>query len=240
MMPGKVYLIGAGPGDPDLLTLKAYKIIKRSDVVLYDRLINKSILKKIPRGIKKILVGKSPGDDPDVLQNKINELIEKYYNEGKIVVRLKSGDPFLFGRGGEELEFMKQRKIDFEVIPGITSAIGVPTYIKLPLTHRNYSSSVMIISGHLKRNKAINWEIVSRFDGTIVILMGISNMQEIMNNLIVYGKDENTPVCVIQYGTTKKQKIVKGNLTNIVEIAKKNRIKAPGIIVIGKVVDLLD
>ncbi|MGC8992811.1 MAG: uroporphyrinogen-III C-methyltransferase [Thermoplasmata archaeon] len=239
-MPGKVYLIGAGPGDPDLLTLKAYKIIKRSDVVLYDRLINKSILKKIPRGIKKILVGKSPGDDPDVLQNKINELIEKYYNEGKIVVRLKSGDPFLFGRGGEELEFMKQRKIDFEVIPGITSAIGVPTYIKLPLTHRNYSSSVMIISGHLKRNKAINWEIVSRFDGTIVILMGISNMQEIMNNLIVYGKDENTPVCVIQYGTTKKQKIVKGNLTNIVEIAKKNRIKAPGIIVIGKVVDLLD
>ncbi|MGC8995107.1 MAG: uroporphyrinogen-III C-methyltransferase [Thermoplasmata archaeon] len=239
-MPGKVYLIGAGPGDPDLLTLKAYKIIKRSDVVLYDRLINKSILKKIPRGIKKILVGKNPGDDPDVLQNKINELIEKYYNEGKIVVRLKSGDPFLFGRGGEELEFMKQRKIDFEVIPGITSAIGVPTYIKLPLTHRNYSSSVMIISGHLKRNKAINWEIVSRFDGTIVILMGISNMQEIMNNLIVYGKDENTPVCVIQYGTTKKQKIVKGNLTNIVEIAKKNRIKAPGIIVIGKVVDLLD
>ncbi|MGC8609841.1 MAG: uroporphyrinogen-III C-methyltransferase [Thermoplasmata archaeon] len=239
-MPGKVYLIGAGPGDPDLLTLKAYKIIKRSDVVLYDRLINKSILKKIPRGIKKILVGKSPGDDPDVLQNKINELIEKYYNEGKIVVRLKSGDPFLFGRGGEEIEFMKQRKIDFEVIPGITSAIGVPTYIKLPLTHRNYSSSVMIISGHLKRNKAINWEIVSRFDGTIVILMGISNMQEIMNNLIVYGKDENTPVCVIQYGTTKKQKIVKGNLTNIVEIAKKKRIKAPGIIVIGKVVDLLD
>ncbi len=239
-MPGKVYLIGAGPGDPDLLTLKAYKIIKKSDVVLYDRLIDKSILKKIPKGIKKILVGKSPGEDSDILQNKINELIEKYYNEGKIVVRLKSGDPFLFGRGGEELEFMKQRNIDFEVIPGITSAIGVPTYIKLPLTHRNYSSSVMIIPGHLKRNNVINWEIVSKFDGTIVILMGISNIEEIMNNLISHGKDENTPVCVIHYGTTKKQKIVKGNLKNIVEIVKKNKIKAPGIIVIGKVVDLLD
>ncbi|MGC8646838.1 MAG: uroporphyrinogen-III C-methyltransferase [Thermoplasmata archaeon] len=239
-MAGKVYLIGAGPGDPDLLTIKAMKIIKKSDIILYDRLIEKSILKKIPKATKKIFVGKNLGEDSDALQNKINELIEKYYFEGKVVARLKSGDPFIFGRGGEEIEFMKNKNIDFEVIPGITSATGVPTYMGLPLTHRNYSSSILIIPGHFKNGNTMDWELIARFDGTLVILMGVSNMDEIMKNLILHGKDENTPVCIIQNGTKSNQKILKGNIKNIADMSRKRKVKPPAVIVIGKVVHLLD
>ncbi len=239
-MAGKVYLIGAGPGDPDLLTIKAMKIIKKSDIILYDRLIEKSILKKIPKGTRKIFVGKNLGEDSDALQNKINELIEKYYSEGKVVARLKSGDPFIFGRGGEEIEFMKNKNIDFEVIPGITSATGVPTYMGLPLTHRNYSSSILIIPGHFKNGNTMDWEFIARFDGTLVILMGVSNMDEIMKNLILHGKDENTPVCIIQNGTKNNQKILKGNIKNIADMSRKRKVQPPAVIVIGKVVHLLD
>ncbi|MDP8011555.1 MAG: uroporphyrinogen-III C-methyltransferase [Thermoplasmata archaeon] len=237
-MAGKVYLVGAGPGDPDLLTIKAWKIIKKSDIILYDRLVDSSIIRKMPKKIKKISVGKKIGEDSDVQQERINELIEKYYNKGKIVVRLKGGDPFLFGRGGEEAEFMKMKKIDFDVIPGITSAIGVPTHAKLPLTHRNYSSSIHIIPGHLKKGHELNWEMISKLEGTLVILMGASKLEEIMNNLMKNGKSEETPVCIIQNGTTKKEKILKGNIKNISEIAKE--VKAPVVIIVGKVVKLLD
>lgn len=239
-MENRVYLIGAGPGDPDLLTIKAWKIIRKCDVILYDRLVDPSIIKKLPKKIKKISVGKKKGEDSDIQQARINELIKKYYDQGKNVARLKGGDPFLFGRGGEELEFMKKHGIRFTIIPGITSAIGVPTYASLPLTHRNFSSSLMIIPGHLKEGHKLDWELISKFDGTLVILMGASKLKEIRENLIKNGKDVKTPVCIIQNGTTKKEKIVLGNLENIAEKAEENKIKAPVVIVIGKVVNLLD
>jgi len=239
MMKGKVYLIGAGPGDPDLMTLKAWRIIKKCDVILYDRLVDPSVIKKLPEKIKKISVGKKKGEDSDIQQKRINDLLEKYYNEGKVVARLKGGDPFLFGRGGEEAVFMREKGIDFEVIPGITSAIGVPTNAGLPLTHRDYSSSVLIIPGHMKEGNKLDWKNISSIDGTLVILMGASKLEEITNNLIRNGKSEKTPVCIIQNGTTNNEKIFKGTLENIAEISKKKKIKAPVVIVIGKVVDLL-
>lgn len=238
-MGGKVYLIGAGPGDPDLMTLKAWKIIKKCDVILYDRLVDPSVVKKLPKKVKKISVGKKKGEDSDIQQKRINELIKMYYDDGKIVARLKGGDPFLFGRGGEEAVFMRENNIDFEVIPGITSAIGVPTNAGLPLTHRDYSSSVLIVPGHMREGNRLDWSAISNIDGTLVILMGASKLEEIINNLVSNGKDAKTPICIIQNGTTKKEKIIKGNLENILEIAKKKKIKAPVVIVIGKVVDLL-
>jgi len=238
-MGGKVYLIGAGPGDPDLMTLKAWKIIKKCDVILYDRLIDPSIVKKLPEKIEKISVGKKKGEDSDIQQKRINELIKMYYDNGKIVARLKGGDPFLFGRGGEEAVFMRENNIDFEVIPGITSAIGVPTNVGLPLTHRDYSSSVLIVPGHMREGNRLDWRAISNIDGTLVILMGASKLGEIINNLVSNGKDAKTPICIIQNGTTKKEKLIKGNLENILEIARKKKIRAPVVIVIGKVVDLL-
>ncbi len=238
-MKGKVYLIGAGPGNAGLLTVEALRIIKNVNIVLYDALVSKSILKLIPKNVKKISVGKKKGEDSDEQQDRINSLLFKYSSMGMSVARLKGGDPFLFGRGGEEIVFLKKNKIPFKVIPGITSAIGVPTYAGLPLTHRDYSSGVIIIPGHLKQGNIVDWENVSNFNGTIVILMGASTLKNIVDELIKNGKDRETPVCIIMNGTLKNQKIVKGKLGNIVEIAKRVGIKAPTVTIIGKVVDLL-
>ncbi|MEM4597519.1 MAG: uroporphyrinogen-III C-methyltransferase [Thermoplasmata archaeon] len=230
----KVYLVGAGPGDPQLLTIRAIKILKKADVVLYDRLVDKRIIKIIPKQIKKIPVGKKVGEDSNEKQNEIHKLIKKYYKLGKNVVRLKGGDPFLFGRGGEEIIFMKKENIRFKVIPGITSAIGIPTLIGLPLTHRDYSSSVIIVPGHLKEGKEIDWKKLAEFDGTLVILMGASKIMEIAQKLIMYGMDPMTPVCAIMNGSKKGQKIVISNLKDI------SGLKAPAVIVIGKVVNIID
>jgi uroporphyrin-III C-methyltransferase len=229
-----VYLVGAGPGNPDLITLKGLKVLKKADVVLYDRLVDKRILKMIPKGVKKIPVGKIKGEDSDEKQKEIFELIKKYYYQGKNVVRLKGGDPFVFGRGGEEIEFMKENGIRFSVIPGISSSLGVPTSIGLPLTHRNYSSSILIIPGHLKKGNEPNWKVVADFDGTIVILMGASKIEEISSKLIELGKDPETPVCAIMDGTTKNETVIISRLNEI-----KN-VKAPAVIVIGKVVKLIE
>lgn len=238
-MSGIVYLVGAGPGDPELLTLKALKILNEGDIVFYDYLINKNILKLLPENVKKIAVGKNKKEDTDIQQHRINELLVKYAKEGKKVVRLKSGDPFLFGRGGEEIEYLKNKKIKFRLVPGITSAIGVPTNIGLPLTHRNFSSSVMIISGQLKKGNLLDWNYIANFKGTLVILMGAKNLENIISSLLAYGKDSDTPICLIRNGTLKSQIVVKGTLQNIVSIAKNHKIKAPLITVIGAVVNLL-
>ncbi|MGC8580850.1 MAG: uroporphyrinogen-III C-methyltransferase [Thermoplasmata archaeon] len=235
----KVYLIGAGPGDPTLITIKGMNALEKSDVILYDSLVSTTLLKKLPKNIKKINVGKIKGKDTDVMQENIHELIKKYYNEGKNVSRLKGGDPFLFGRGGEEIEFMKKENIKYEVIPGITSAIGVPTNVGLPLTHRDVSSSVMIVSAHLKDNYEPDWKSMATFNGTLVILMGVSKIGDIKKHLIYNGMNDETPFCIIQNGTTKKQKIVNGKIKSMVDIAKKNDIKAPAVIVIGKVVNFI-
>ncbi|MEM3437451.1 MAG: uroporphyrinogen-III C-methyltransferase [Nitrososphaerales archaeon] len=236
---GKVFLVGAGPGDYKLLTIRALELLKRADVVIYDRLVSKSILKLIPKKAKKIYVGKKSGMH-GLSQEKINELMINLALEGKKVVRLKGGDPFLFGRGGEEAEALTDNNIDFEVVPGVTSALAAPAYAGIPLTHRNYSSSVAIVTGHQARKseRVVNWSKLASSVDTIVILMGVEKLEFIINNLIEGGLNANTPVAIIEWGTMKRQRNLIGKLGNIVEEAKKKNVKPPAVIVIGEVVEL--
>ena len=239
-LKGKVYIVGAGPGDPKLITLKAVDTIKKADVVLYDRLVSKGILSIIPRNAKKIYVGRNVGDDYKH-QNSTNDLMLKFAKTNKHIVRLKGGDPFIFGRGGEEAEFLKSHKIKFEIIPGITSAIGSAEYSGIPLTHRDHSSSVVFVTGHedaKKKNQSIKWKKLATSVDTIVIMMGLSRLDIICKNLTSGGLDKKTPVAVIQDGTTSKHRMVKGDLSTISHIVKQAKIKPPSIIIVGKVVNL--
>jgi uroporphyrin-III C-methyltransferase len=241
-MTGKVYLVGAGPGDSKLITLKAVELLKKADVVLYDRLVSKKIISLIPKTAKKIYVGRAVGDDT-THQNTTNDLMLKYAKSKKNIVRLKGGDPIIFGRGGEEAEFLKAHKVKYEIIPGITSGIGSATYAGIPLTHRNYSSSVVFVTGHEdpeKKKEAVKWKRLAKSVDTIVIMMGLSRIDIICKQLIAGGLDKTTPVAVIQNGTTPQQRMVKGNVSNIAKYVKAEKITPPTNIIIGKVVDLSD
>ncbi len=241
-MTGKVYLVGAGPGDSKLITIKAVELLKKADVVLYDRLVSKKIISLIPKTAKKIYVGRAVGDDT-THQNTTNDLMLKYAKSKKNIVRLKGGDPIIFGRGGEEAEFLKEHKVKYEIIPGITSGIGSATYAGIPLTHRNYSSSVVFVTGHEdpeKKKEAVKWKRLANSVDTIVIMMGLSRIDIICKQLIAGGLDKTTPVAVIQNGTTQQQRMVKGNVSNIAKYVKAEKITPPTNIIIGKVVDLSD
>ena len=241
-LKGTVYIVGAGPGDPKLITLKAVDVIKKADVVLYDRLVSKGILSMIPRYAKKIYVGRDVGDDYKH-QHSTNDLMLKFAKTAKNIVRLKGGDPFIFGRGGEEAEFLKSHKIKFEIIPGITSGIGSAEYSGIPLTHRDHSSSVAFVTGHedaKKKKESVKWKKLATSVDTIVIMMGLSRLDIICKNLISGGLNKKTPVAVIQEGTTPKHRMVKGNLDTISHIVKQAKIKPPSIIIVGKVVNLSD
>ena len=241
-MTGKVYLVGAGPGDPKLITLRAVELIKKADVVLYDRLVSKKILSMIPKRTKSIYVGRAVGDDT-THQNTTNELMVKYAKLQKSVVRLKGGDPIIFGRGGEEAEFLKSFDVKYEIIPGITSGIGSATYAGIPLTHREFASSVVFVTGHEdleKKSEVVKWKKLAKSVDTIVIMMGLSRIGIITQQLIDGGMDKNMPVAVIQNGTTPKQKMIKGTVSNISNKIKRNKIKPPTNIIIGRVVDLSD
>ena len=239
MARGKVYLVGAGPGDPKLLTIKAMELLSKADVVVYDRLVGESILKFAPKTARKIYVGKRSGKH-EVPQDKINELLANTALEGKVVVRLKGGDPFLFGRGGEEAEILLEKNVPFEVVPGVTSAIAAPMYAGIPLTHRDYASSVAIVTGHRAGDsgKPVNWSKLANAVDTIVILMGIESLEAIVAKLVEGGLDPNKPVAIIQQGTTKNQKSILGKLSNIVDEAEKNNVKPPAVVVIGEVTEL--
>jgi len=241
-MTGKVYLVGAGPGDPKLITLRAVELIKKADVVLYDRLVSKKILDMIPKRAVSIYVGRAVGDDTTHQEN-TNELMVKYAQLKKSVVRLKGGDPIIFGRGGEEAEFLKSFNVKYEIIPGITSGIGSATYAGIPLTHRQFASSVVFVTGHEdpeKKTEVVKWKKLAKSVDTIVIMMGLSRIEVISRKLIEGGMDKNMPVAVIQNGTTSKQKMVKGTISNIANKIKRNQIKPPTNIIIGRVVDLSD
>ena len=241
-MTGKVYLVGAGPGDPKLITLRAVELIKKADVVLYDRLVSKKILAMIPKRAVSIYVGREVGDDTTHQEN-TNELMVKYAQLKKSVVRLKGGDPIIFGRGGEEAEFLKSFNVKYEIIPGITSGIGSATYAGIPLTHRQFASSVVFVTGHEdpeKKTEVVKWKKLAKSVDTIVIMMGLSRIEVISRKLIEGGMDKNMPVAVIQNGTTSKQKMVKGTISNIANKIKRNKIKPPTNIIIGRVVDLSD
>ena len=241
-MTGKVYLVGAGPGDPKLITLRAVDLIKKADVVLYDRLVSKKILDMIPKRAVSIYVGRAVGDDT-THQETTNELMVKYAKLKKSVGRLKGGDPIIFGRGGEEAEVLKSFNVKYEIIPGITSGIGSATYAGIPLTHRQFASSVVFVTGHEdpeKKTEIVKWKKLAKSVDTIVIMMGLSRIDIISKKLIDGGMDKNMPVAVIQNGTTSQQKMIKGTISNITNKIKRNKIKPPTNIIIGRVVDLSD
>ncbi len=234
---GIVYLTGAGPGDIELLTLKAYRVIQEADVIIYDRLANPEILEMSKDGCEFVYVGKEDGRHI-MPQDEINETIYQNALKHDVVVRLKGGDPFVFGRGGEEAGYLHARDVKFEVIPGITSAISAPAYAGIPVTHRGVAVSFRVVTGHESPNKKtsqIPWENY-KTDDTIIFLMGLHNLSKIAKKLIEIGKDKECPCAVISKGTTKEQKVVVGTLEDITQKAKD--IPTPALIVVGKVVEL--
>lgn len=236
-MVGKISLVGAGLGDPELLTVKGLRKIEQADVIVYDRLINPAILNACKIACEKIYVGKKPNYHP-VPQDKIEEIMIEKAKLDLNVVRLKSGDPYVFGRGGEEGASLKKAGIPFETIPGITSSIGGLAYAGIPITHRDLAASFHVYTGHLnKSDRQVDWKTAAAAEGTLVFLMGMSKLQEITNQLISHGRDETTPAAVIQWASRKQQKTVTGTLATIFEQAQKAKLEPPSLIVIGNVVN---
>ncbi len=234
---GKVYLTGAGPGDIELLTLKAARVVKEADVIIYDRLANPEILEMAKDGCQFVYVGKEDGRHI-IPQDEINEIIYQNAIKNETVVRLKGGDPFVFGRGGEEGAYLYERDVKFEIIPGITSAISAPAYAGIPVTHRGVAVSFRVVTGHESPNKEtsqIPWENF-KTDDTIIFLMGLHNLDKITKKLMEVGKPANYPCAVISKGTTKDQQVVIGTLEDIVQ--KADGIPTPALIVVGQVVKL--
>ncbi len=234
---GNVYLTGAGPGDVELLTLKAHRVITEADVIIYDRLANPEILEMAKNGCEFVYVGKEDGRHT-LPQDEINEVIYQNALKYENVVRLKGGDPFVFGRGGEEGAYLKERGVSFEIIPGITSAISVPAYAGIPVTHRGVAVSFRVVTGHespKKKESQIPWENFKTND-TIIFLMGLHNLQKISSKLIEIGKPTDYPCAVISKGTTKEQQVVVGTLEDITQKAKD--LPTPALIVVGEVVKL--
>lgn len=237
---GRVYLVGAGPGDPELITKKGIRLLQKCEVVIYDRLISIQLLNYVKEGCEKIYVGKTVGNH-SVVQEEINQIMIEKAFEGKIVVRLKGGDPFVFGRGGEEVIALESQGIPFEVVPGVTSAIAAATYAGIPLTHRGFSQGFTVITGHTAdpdSGKPEDFEVWAKLKHTLVILMGLGNLGYIVKELVNHGKTLDTPVAVVANGTTCRQKEVRGDLRNICQLAAAAKITAPAIIIIGKVAQL--
>ena len=235
---GKVYIAGAGCGNEGLITVKLKSVMEKAECIIYDRLVNESILQYMKPDAELIYMGKENVEGGE-LQKKINEIIVEKSREGLTVLRLKGGDPFVFGRGGEEIEALIAENIDFEVIPGISSAIAVPTYAGIPVTHRGINTSFHVFTGHMKKDGIEHdYETVAKLEGTLVFLMGLGNLEKITENLIKHGKMPETPVAVIKNGTTAKQETYTGTLETIIEIVRENNVKAPVIIIIGEVVNL--
>ena len=239
---GKVYLVGAGPGDPELITLKGLRCLRMADVVVYDRLVNLSLLDEAPSKAERVFAGKKTGCHA-VEQEEIHALLIDRARQGRFVVRLKGGDPFVFGRGGEEALALAQAGIPFEVIPGVSSAIAVPAYAGIPVTHRDHASSVTIVTGHGRYphgSAGVNWETLAKVGGTLVILMGVDTLPHVTRQLLDGGLPADTPAAVIQQGTIAGQRVVTGTLVNIAECARRANIMSPAITVIGAVVALRD
>jgi uroporphyrin-III C-methyltransferase len=237
---GKVYLVGAGPGDPGLVTIKAKGLLECADVVIYDALVSEPILAMINPLAEKINAGKRKGQH-SLLQEETTELLVEKARDNAVVVRLKGGDPFIFGRGGEEMEELVQAGVSVEVVPGITSGIAAPAYAGIPLTHRLYSSSVTFVTGHEAAGKyrpAVNWQAVAQGSETIVIYMGIHNLGYIVDELTKAGLSVETPIALVRWGTRPEQEELIGELGTIVEEVEKVGFRAPAIVVIGAVVKM--
>ncbi|WP_375752378.1 uroporphyrinogen-III C-methyltransferase [Vibrio sp. HN007] len=235
---GEVALIGAGPGDPELLTIKALNFLQQADVVLYDYLVSDEIMSLVPSETILVCVGKRAGHH-SVPQEKTNKLLVDFAKQGYRVVRIKGGDPFVFGRGGEELETLFDAGVSFQVIPGITAAAGATAYAGIPLTHRDYAQSALFVTGHLKDEaNNLDWSTLARGNQTLVIYMGLMKSQYIQQQLIEYGRSSDTPVAIVERGTQSTQKVLKGSLSDLSELAKNA--ESPALIVVGEVVKLSD
>ncbi|MEK8131330.1 uroporphyrinogen-III C-methyltransferase [Paenibacillus filicis] len=237
-----VYLVGAGPGDPKLITLRGLEAIQRADVVVYDRLANPRLLRHMKRGAEKIFVGKLP-DKHMMKQGEINQLLVDLALQGKTVTRLKGGDPSVFGRVGEEAELLAEHGIPYEIVPGITSAIAVPAYAGIPVTHRDFTSSFSIVTGHEYKNKtysSVNWPNVAQASGTLIFLMGVANLETICAQLMQGGKSPETPVALIRWGTWMEQETLIGTLADIAEKVRAAGFQSPAVTIVGEVVRLRD
>ncbi|TOY92440.1 uroporphyrinogen-III C-methyltransferase [Vibrio fluvialis] len=238
LQPGEVALVGAGPGDPELLTVKALSYLQQADVVLYDYLVSDDIMAQIPSDTILVCVGKRAGHH-SVPQEKTNQLLVDFAKQGHRVVRIKGGDPFMFGRGGEELEVLFDAGVQFQVIPGITAAAGATAYAGIPLTHRDYAQSALFVTGHLKAEAAdMDWSTLARSQQTLVIYMGLMKSSTIATQLIEHGRNASTPIAIIERGTQSTQKVFRGVLSELPQLAA--HAQSPSLIVIGEVVTLAD
>ena len=237
-VPGKVYLVGAGPGSVDLLTLRAAALIGRADVLVHDRLVGDDVLALAPSSAERVYVGKARGRHT-LPQPEINALLVRYALAGRDVVRLKGGDPFVFGRGGEEIEALRAHAIAFEVVPGVTAACGMAAYAGIPLTHRDHAHAVTLVAGHLKDGTMnLDWPALARPGQTIVVYMGLAGLPVLVSELVAHGLPAATPAAIVQHASTAQQRVVAGTLQELPRLARSARIEPPALVVVGDVVAL--
>jgi uroporphyrin-III C-methyltransferase/precorrin-2 dehydrogenase/sirohydrochlorin ferrochelatase len=235
-VPGRVYLVGTGPGDPDLLTVKALRLIRQADVVLYDNLVSAEVMAEVPASTERIYVGKRRANHA-LRQEAINDLLVQQARRGRRVLRLKAGDPFVFGRGGEEIETLAAQGVEFEVVPGITAALGVAAYAGIPLTHRECAQSCVFVTGNLKDGSIdLDWPALARPGQTVVIYMGFANLDALCGEFIAHGRAGTLPAAIVQQGTTGAQRVVTGTLATLPALAAQAGLTPPTLIIVGEVV----
>jgi len=235
---GTVYLVGCGPGDPELLTLRAYRLMQGADVALYDHLVSDEVMALLPAAVERIFVGKER-DRHTMPQQAINDLLVRHAREGKRVLRLKGGDPFIFGRGGEEIDTLAAEGVPFEVVPGITAALGVASYAGIPLTHRDHAQSCLFVTGHRKEDGfEMDWHGLTRPRQTVVVYMGLLGLSTLCDGLVAHGMSADTPAAVIQQGTTRDQRVVTGTLSTLAQQVAAARLTPPTLMIVGDVVRL--